>query len=209
MGGCTRMGAVSARGEAVEHGGMPLVALVVVALALTALVAAGCGAKTTGPKAAAASPSAKAAPTTPEQFVAYLKKLRKYAPKGADSPAEQDRVFAQLKTLDWYDTAAVAAIASRLKGIAAAYGKARSRLAAVRPPNAARRSHQALLDALGETQTSLDKLASCMISHNRAEADMAVNEARYARQDMKAWLRLLKAEAKALKVKKPIGTYMV
>ena len=61
------------------------------------------------------------------------------------------------------------------------------------------------MTTLDELRKALDLLASCMESRNHAEYDMATNEFRYASQDAKGWKRLVKAEAKHLKVKIPSG----
>ncbi len=201
--------AARARGRAERHRISPVVVLVVVALAVTAVVAAGCGSKTASSTGAAKpSPSAKAGPTARAQLRAYLVKLNKYDPKGAVSVSNQNQVLAQLKTLNWYDTAAVQAMAGRLEDIARGFGQARKHFAAIRPPDSARESHPKLLTALDELQKSLDLLASCMVSRNHAEYDMATNECRYALQDEKGWKRLLRAEAKHLKVKIPSGLHL-
>ena len=203
-----RVRGVPTRGGAKGHRHPPVVLLAVVALAVTACVAAGCGSKTSSPSstgAARVSPSAKAGPSARAQLVAYMAKLNRYDPKGAGSGADMDQTFAQLKTLDLYDTAAVQAMARRLTDIADAIGKGRDHFAAIRPPRSAMKSHRRLLTALDELQTALDHLASCMVSRNHAEYDMAMTECRYAVQDAEAWQRMLKAEAKALKVKVPPG----
>jgi hypothetical protein len=201
--------AVPARDGADGRRAPAVVALVVVALAMTAVLVAGCGSQTASSTGAGtASPSAKPSPNTRAQFRAYLVKLDKYDPKGALSDTNVKQVNAQLDALDWYDAGAVETVAERLKDIARGFGQARDHFAAMRPPASAIRSHQALLTALDELQQGLDHLASCMESRNHAEYDMSRTECRYALQDAKRWQRLLKAEAKVLKVKIPSGLHL-
>ena len=85
-------------------------------------------------------------------------------------------------------------MAGRLTDLADGIGKGRDHFAAIRPPSSASKSHQLPLTALDEMQRGPDHLASCMVSRNHAEYDMAMNECRYAVQDAKAWRRLVKAE---------------
>ena len=115
------------------------------------------------------------------------------------------QVLAQLGTLDPYDAAAVQMMSGRLKDVAAGIGKVYKHFAAIRPPAWASKSHQMLLTAFDELQKGLGYLAACIVSHNHAEYDMGKDECHHAVQDVKEWIRLLKTEAKKLRVKIPSG----